>query len=139
MLGLLFGRPLIGVRAIPRLTNGQVVLVQPRRGGWVLPGGLMDLGEKIRVSLEREILEECGLKVVRFGRLSGIYSAPERDERFHCICVVMEVFVQGEPRPIDTIEILAAAAFDIDKLPETLEVDCRVHLADYLAGEVVVD
>jgi len=139
VLGLLFRRPLIGVRAIPVLADGRLVLVRSRRGGWVLPGGLMDLGEKFTTSLEREVLEECGMTVQRFGRLSGIYSDPLRDPRFHCICIVMEVFVEGEPGPRDIYEIEEAAFFRRDALPPDLAADCREHLEHYFAGRLIVD
>ncbi|WP_230841004.1 NUDIX domain-containing protein [Gloeobacter morelensis] len=139
VLGLLFSRPLVGVRAIPRLPDGRLVLVKQHRGGWVLPGGLIDTNEKVQTALVREVLEECGLRVLGFGRLTGVYSDPKRDPRFHSLCIVMEVFVEGEMRPRDVMEIERAAAFALEALPEGLTGDCREQIEHYLAGAVVVD
>lgn len=139
LLGLILRRPLVGVRAIPFLPDGRVVLVRLQRGGWVLPGGLVDHNEKLHTALDRELQEECGVRVERFGRLCGVYSEPWRDVRFHSVCVVIEVFVQGTLGTSDPQEIREVAAFALDALPEELLVDCRTQLAQYLAGEVVVD
>ncbi|AGY58342.1 NUDIX hydrolase [Gloeobacter kilaueensis JS1] len=137
---MLLGRPLVGVRAIPLLPGGEVVLVKLHRGGWVLPGGLMDNNEKIRAAIIREVLEECGLRVLRIGRLSGVYSDPRRDPRFHSVSIVMEVFVEAaEMRPRDKLEVERAGAFALDALPAELTLDCREQLEHYLSNSLVVD
>jgi 8-oxo-dGTP diphosphatase len=47
--------------------EGQVLLtrrnVAPFKGEWVMPGGKIDLGEPIVKALQREVMEEVGLKV----------------------------------------------------------------------------
>jgi 8-oxo-dGTP diphosphatase len=47
--------------------DGQVLLtrrnVEPFKGEWVMPGGKIDLGEPIVKALQREVMEEVGLKV----------------------------------------------------------------------------
>jgi 8-oxo-dGTP diphosphatase len=47
--------------------DGQVLLtrrsVAPFKGEWVMPGGKIDLGEPIAKALQREVMEEVGLKV----------------------------------------------------------------------------
>ena len=40
-----------------------LVLRQPHRTGWSLPGGLLDRGEAPHRGVERELLEETGLRV----------------------------------------------------------------------------
>jgi len=37
--------------------------VKPAKGKWSIPGGAIELGERIRDALVREVKEECGLDV----------------------------------------------------------------------------
>jgi len=58
--------PLVGVGAII-LREDRVLLVlrdrEPQKGYWSLPGGLLELGERIEDAVRREALEETGLVV----------------------------------------------------------------------------
>jgi|SRR5579871_745036 len=58
--------PLIGVGAVI-VSGGRALLVrrasEPLRGEWSVPGGLLELGEKLRDGVRREALEETGLEV----------------------------------------------------------------------------
>jgi 8-oxo-dGTP diphosphatase len=59
--------PLVGVGVVVFDSAGQVLLVKrgrpPRQGQWGLPGGLIDLGERLVEAARREVLEECGVAV----------------------------------------------------------------------------
>ncbi|MEZ4559502.1 MAG: NUDIX domain-containing protein [Caldilineaceae bacterium] len=35
----------------------------PRQGQWGLPGGLLDLGERLETGVRREVREECGIEI----------------------------------------------------------------------------
>ncbi|UCC21095.1 MAG: NUDIX hydrolase [Promethearchaeota archaeon] len=67
-------RPHIGV-GILLIRNNQLLLVKrkfnPDAGYWSIPGGHLDLGEKIEVAAVREASEETGFKV-KVSRLAGI-------------------------------------------------------------------
>ncbi len=58
--------PIIGVGAVI-VQAGRVLLVrrdtEPLRGEWSVPGGMLELGEKLRDGVRREVLEETGLDV----------------------------------------------------------------------------
>ena len=58
--------PIIGVGAVI-VQNGRVLLVrrdtEPLRGEWSVPGGMLELGEKLRDGVRREVFEETGLDV----------------------------------------------------------------------------
>lgn len=58
--------PIIGVGAV--IVQGSRVLLvrrasEPLRGEWSVPGGMLELGEKLRDGVCREVEEETGLKV----------------------------------------------------------------------------
>jgi 8-oxo-dGTP diphosphatase len=59
-------QPLIGVGAVI-VSGGRALLVrrasEPLRGEWSVPGGLLELGERLRDGVRREALEETGLEV----------------------------------------------------------------------------
>ena len=59
-------RPIIGVGAV--IVRGDRALLvrratEPLKGEWSVPGGALELGEKLRDGAAREALEETGLKV----------------------------------------------------------------------------
>ncbi len=58
--------PIIGVGAVI-VEGGRVLLVrrdtEPLRGEWSVPGGMLELGEKLRDGVRREALEETGVEV----------------------------------------------------------------------------
>ncbi len=59
-------QPLIGAGALI-ISGENIVLVtrihEPLKGEWSIPGGLVELGETLRATTEREALEETGLAV----------------------------------------------------------------------------
>ena len=59
-------RPIIGVGAV--IVSGDRALLvrratEPLKGEWSVPGGVLELGEKLRDGAAREALEETGLRV----------------------------------------------------------------------------
>src|ERR1035441_4829944 len=59
-------RPIIGVGAVI-VRDDRALLVrraaEPLKGEWSVPGGVLELGEKLRDGAAREALEETGLQV----------------------------------------------------------------------------
>lgn len=140
LLGLMLRRPIVGVCVIPVLPDGTVVLMQRRDSGrWGLPGGLMDWGENITTTAQRELKEETGLTVSQIGRLVGVYSSPKRDSRFHSVCIAIEIFVTGTPRVNDPKEVLAVTAFKWDELSHLkMAHDHARQMDDYRANRTVL-
>jgi ADP-ribose pyrophosphatase YjhB (NUDIX family) len=140
VLGILFRHPITGTSIIPILPDGRIVLIQRRDNGrWGLPGGMVNWGEDISTSVERELAEETGLEVAKIRRLVGVYSSPERDPRIHSICVVVEVEVQGEMEIRDTIEVREVKAFSPASIPiGTLSHDHDRQLQDYFNGQTTL-
>ncbi|RLB64914.1 MAG: NUDIX hydrolase [Deltaproteobacteria bacterium] len=123
----LLRRPVVGICAVAHTTDGRILLVRRTdTGTWALPGGTLEWGEQLAAALPREIEEETGASWVRTERVSGIYSRPDRDLRFHAvtICVVGEV---AEPiaGPHNLVEISEARLFEPDEVPTTLAMGMR--------------
>lgn len=59
-------QPVAGVGALI-VHEGKLLIVkrgvEPSKGKWSIPGGAVELGERIRDALLREVKEECGLDV----------------------------------------------------------------------------
>jgi 8-oxo-dGTP diphosphatase len=59
--------PIAGVGAVVLDDDGRVLLVrrgqEPLKGEWSLPGGALELGERLEDGIRREVLEETGLVV----------------------------------------------------------------------------
>src|SRR6476469_10376483 len=58
--------PILGVGALI-LEAGRILLVErgrePLKGWWSLPGGVVEVGEKLEAAIRREVLEETGLVI----------------------------------------------------------------------------
>lgn len=59
-------RPIVGVGAVI-MHEGKLLLVkrgvEPAKGKWSIPGGVVELGERVRDAVIREVREECGLDI----------------------------------------------------------------------------
>jgi len=82
---------------------GQSIVLIKRKNpphGWALPGGFIDYGEAAEHAALREAKEETGLNVERL-ELFGVYSAPDRDPRFHTLSIVFTGWAKGVPKAAD--------------------------------------
>ena len=74
--------PILGVGGLV-FDGGRVLLVQrgshPAKGLWSIPGGKVRLGETLSEAVEREMLEETGMRV-RVGRLVAVYQRLPKQE-----------------------------------------------------------
>jgi len=99
--------------------RGRVLLIrrknEPFEGCYALPGGFVDIGERVEDGCRRELSEETGVKAGTL-RLIGVFSDPQRDPRGHtCSVAFLTEIDEAAPRAGDD----AAAA-------EWVE-DWRVH------------
>ena len=64
--------------------DGRVLLVrratEPLKGEWSVPGGMLELGEKLHDGIRREVLEETRLQV-QPGEVLDVFDSIFRDER----------------------------------------------------------
>ncbi len=109
----------------------EIVLIQRKNPppGWALPGGFVDYGETVEAAAIREAREETGLDVELI-HLLGVYSRPDRDERFHTISTVFVVRATGDIQAGD--DAADAKFFPIRSLPEPLAFDHADIIRDYI-------
>lgn len=96
--------------------------------GWALPGGFVDLGERVEHAAVREAEEETALRV-RLKILLGCYSEPARDPRGHTASLAYVAEARGEPRAQD--DAAGVAVFSPEALPASLAFDHARILRDY--------
>lgn len=136
----LLKRPVVGICALATTKDGRVLLI--RRGDtgeWALPGGTLEWGEMLSTALPREIEEETGATVLSTGRVTGIYSRPDRDFRFHSVTICVLATVGDEVRGAkNALEIREVKLFPKDALPRPLSMGHEDILNDALAGGEVV-
>lgn len=101
--------------------------------GWALPGGFIDYGESVEEAVRREMKEETGLDLEELD-LFSVYSAPDRDPRFHTISTVFTARGSGELKAGD--DAARAAVFPLDELPAPEEIvfDHNNIISDYLSN-----
>lgn len=116
--------PILAADVIIRLTDHDnwIVLIERKNPpyGWALPGGFVDMGERLEQAAVREAREETGLDV-QLVALLGIYSDPQRDPRGHTVTPVYIADAAGDPvaaddaknvQIIEANEIAMPLAFD---------------------------
>jgi 8-oxo-dGTP diphosphatase len=86
-------RPIVGVGAVI-IHHDRVLVVrratEPLKGEWSVPGGMLELGEKLKDGIAREVLEETGLVVQPIEVLDvfdSIFADPDGRTRYHYVLI----------------------------------------------------
>jgi 8-oxo-dGTP diphosphatase len=111
--------------------KGRVLLVRrkypPFQGSYALPGGFVEIGERVEDGCRRELKEETGIEVGPL-QLVGVYSDPGRDPRGHtCAVAYVARVASAEPTAGDDA---AAAEWVADWHSVGLAFDHAKILAD---------
>ncbi len=83
--------PLLTVDAVIVGKDGRSIVLVKRRNYpfkdyYALPGGFVEVGERLMDAVKREVKEETGLDV-EVERMIGVYDDPNRDPRGHVVTV----------------------------------------------------
>ncbi|MBL8608116.1 MAG: NUDIX hydrolase [Myxococcales bacterium] len=129
-------RPVMGIAMAAHTADGRWLLIRRAdTGTWALPGGTVEWGETLRTSLARELEEEGGVVAPRFERVTGVYSEPDRDPRFHAVTVCVRCAIEPPVKPpVNPAEILEARLFAEADLPAELALGMRDMLDAAIAG-----
>ena len=129
--------PIVGVGGV--IFDGASVLLakrgqEPVKGTWSLPGGAVELGEKVIDALKREIREEIGIEIQVGGLirvLDRIIQDEERRIRYHYVIVDYWGWkTSGEPKPgSDTSDICFVPLEEIQKKDIHREVQETILMA----------
>jgi ADP-ribose pyrophosphatase YjhB (NUDIX family) len=136
--------PIVGVGAV--IFDGASVLLakrgqEPGKGTWSLPGGAVELGEKVADALKREVFEEIGIEI-KVGGLVRVLDRIIQDERkkvrYHYVIIDYWCWkVSGEPKPgSDTSDICSVSLEEIQKKDIHKEVRETILMAAQLRDEV---
>ncbi len=138
--------PLVGAGVVVFDENGRVLLVQrgrpPRAGQWGIPGGMLELGERLADAAAREVREECSIEIA-IGGVAGVFEPVTRDgegriEYHYVVIDYWASYISGEARAGDDAAAIAWATMDeINEyalMPDSLQV-VRDAYALWCAGK----
>lgn len=112
-----YATPRIDVRGAV-FRDDKLLLVKERLdGGWTMPGGWADVGDTPAENVEREVVEEAGLRV-KASKVIGVYDANRTGplELFHAFKIVFLCdLISGEPSP--SAETSEVAFFGSSEIP----------------------
>lgn len=107
---------------IPRLTNGNIVMVRQfryatQRHLWELVAGSMDPGESVTRAARRELQEETGYRAGSLKRLFSFYPSPGfLTEQMHLVEARDLTLVEASPEDDERIEVAEFSKIQLDKL-----------------------
>jgi len=110
--------PLLAADAVILFREGIVLIRRenpPFQGCYALPGGFVEMGERVEEAAKREAREETGLDIDLL-EMVGVYSDPARDPRGHVVSVAF--LAQGRGRLQSGSDARSAQAFPWRGLPD---------------------
>ena len=121
----------LGVRGMVFDEAGRVLLIQHTyTHGWHLPGGGVERNETVREALERELIEEAGIRLTGEPSLLGIYSNARVFRGDHVLIYRVEAW---EPcAQTSRGEIHAVDWFAPDALPDGVTAGTRRRIEEAL-------
>ena len=128
-------RPMtLGVRGLVRDSSGSVLLVKHTyTPGWHFPGGGVEKGETVLLSLVRELEEEAGVRPSEPPVLIGVFANARNFPNDHVL--MFDIRAWTEIPATSRGEIAARRFFSLDDLPEDVTAGTRRRL-DEIAGRI---
>jgi ADP-ribose pyrophosphatase YjhB (NUDIX family) len=127
----------LGTRAMVIDSMGRVFLVKHSYvDGWHLPGGGVETGETLLVSLARELAEEGNIQLAGMPRLHAVYFNKRVSRRDHVALFIVREFRQ-DGAPLPNHEIVEHGFFALDALPADTGRATRARIAEVFGGAAV--
>ncbi len=116
--------PMVGVGIVTFNDEKKVLLVkrgkEPSKGLWSIPGGMVELGERVRDAGIREVKEECNVDVEPedvIAVVDLIFKDQDEKVKYHYILIdYLAKFISGELRPQS--DVVDACWFSQQELEE---------------------
>jgi len=133
-----YPRPAVTTDALVYYREGSVVRVlliqrgrEPFQGKWALPGGFINMDERLETACKRELEEETGLKLDAMVPYR-VYDAVDRDPRHRTISVVFSAQLEAKVPVKGGDDASRARWHPLEDLPE-MAFDHRQILEDFFA------
>ena len=133
--------PLVGVGVLLTRDNSLLLVKRkfdPDAGYWAIPGGHLDLGERVEYAAEREAYEETGF-IVKVSKLAGIIDKIMYDEsgkvEYHYVLINYFVEqIEGDKNhdPVPNSDALDAKFVPFDELKDYILTDSLIELLKQL-------
>ena len=133
--------PLIGVGVMLTRDNSLLLVKRkfdPDAGYWAIPGGHLDLGERIENAAEREAYEETGL-IVKVSKLAGIIDKIMYDDsgkvEYHYVLInyfVEQIDGDQNQQPVPNSDALDAKFVPFDDLKNYTLTESLIELLKQL-------
>lgn len=132
----MFRRMTLGARGM--LVDGNRVLLIRHTyvPGWQFPGGGVDPGESFYSTMEREVLEETGYRVVAPYALHGIFLNRQISRRDHVALFVARNFEKVRSVTPNR-EISEVRWFEVTDLPADITRSARERIAEVFDGHAI--
>ncbi|WNR44099.1 NUDIX hydrolase [Paenibacillus roseipurpureus] len=124
-----WGNYSIGVGALV-IKDEKILLVrraqEPGKGRWTNPGGYIEQHEPIQATIEREVMEECGVQA----KVSKLVAVRDLPRGIHNVYLAFEMdYIGGTPQP-DGVEVDAAGFYSLEEMASLPVADFTKWLID---------
>ena len=125
----------LGVQGIVVDAGRRILLVRHSYvPGWHFPGGGVERDEDCEAALERELMEEAGIKMTGEPHLHGIFANFKRSKGDHILVYLVEEWERIEA-PLRSFEILERKFFELNSLPSGLIEGARRRLDEVFSHQ----
>ncbi len=133
--------PLVGVGVLLTRNNSLLLVKRkfdPDAGFWAIPGGHLDLGERVEDAAEREAYEETGF-IVKVSKLAGIIDKIMYDDsgkvEYHYVLInyfVEQIDGDQNQQPVPNSDALDAKFVPYDELKDYTLTESLIELLKQL-------
>ena len=133
--------PLVGVGVLLTRDNSLLLVKRkfdPDAGYWAIPGGHLDLGERVEIAAEREAYEETGF-IVKVSKLAGIIDKIMYDKsgkvEYHYVLInyfVEQIEGDQNQQPVPNSDALDAKFVPYEELKDYTLTDSLIELLKQL-------